>query len=121
MIRRPPRSTRTDTLFPYTTLFRSLPLRSRALKPAAGEARALQSGDDRRVASHIFPYKISAMVGDHRQNRALIDAEIIGIEPPQYGIDDRMRRGVRKGVARVETVEETIFAVDPPADRKRVV
>src|SRR3546814_2905260 len=26
MIRRPPRSTRTDTLFPYTTLFRSLRL-----------------------------------------------------------------------------------------------
>src|SRR3546814_4229512 len=26
MIRRPPRSTRTDTLFPYTTLFRSLPI-----------------------------------------------------------------------------------------------
>src|SRR3546814_13788425 len=25
MVRRPPRSTRTDTLFPYTTLFRSLP------------------------------------------------------------------------------------------------
>src|SRR3546814_10308704 len=33
MIRRPPRSTRTDTLFPYTTLFRSDPaafLRTRA-------------------------------------------------------------------------------------------
>src|SRR3546814_7023812 len=27
MIRRPPRSTRTDTLFPYTTLFRSMPRR----------------------------------------------------------------------------------------------
>src|SRR3546814_15325822 len=26
MIRRPPRSTRTDTLFPYTTLFRSAPV-----------------------------------------------------------------------------------------------
>src|SRR3546814_6998548 len=26
MIRRPPRSTRTDTLFPYTTLFRSRPI-----------------------------------------------------------------------------------------------
>src|SRR3546814_15654607 len=25
MIRRPPRSTRTDTLYPYTTLFRSIP------------------------------------------------------------------------------------------------
>src|SRR3546814_10234037 len=29
MIRRPPRSTRTDTLFPYTTLFRSLDSRGR--------------------------------------------------------------------------------------------
>src|SRR3546814_11308964 len=28
MIRRPPRSTRTDTLFPYTTLFRSRELRA---------------------------------------------------------------------------------------------
>src|SRR3546814_2853314 len=28
MIRRPPRSTRTDTLFPYTTLFRSCPCKS---------------------------------------------------------------------------------------------
>src|SRR3546814_15293261 len=34
MIRRPPRSTRTDTLFPYTTLFRSLlPLRVIACGP----------------------------------------------------------------------------------------
>src|SRR3546814_9423218 len=31
MIRRPPRSTRTDTLFPYTTLFRSGPPPGRAL------------------------------------------------------------------------------------------
>src|SRR3546814_3438632 len=30
MIRRPPRSTRTDTLFPYTTLFRSLDAADRA-------------------------------------------------------------------------------------------
>src|SRR3546814_776496 len=39
MIRRPPRSTRTDTLFPYTTLFRSL--RKPALTP--------------RIAAHAFP------------------------------------------------------------------
>src|SRR3546814_20555991 len=31
MIRRPPRSTRTDTLFPYTTLFRSKPTSGTAL------------------------------------------------------------------------------------------
>src|SRR3546814_18531437 len=35
MIRRPPRSTRTDTLFPYTTLFRSL--RQLTVAPAVGE------------------------------------------------------------------------------------
>src|SRR3546814_2405399 len=37
MIRRPPRSTRTDTLFPYTTLFRSHPLRLNANLTDAGE------------------------------------------------------------------------------------
>src|SRR3546814_999774 len=51
MIRRPPRSTRTDTLFPYTTLFRSLDDRDQRreivelepgldhdIEPAAGDA-----------------------------------------------------------------------------------
>src|SRR3546814_5041968 len=33
MIRRPPRSTRTDTLFPYTTLFRSCACRSAGAQP----------------------------------------------------------------------------------------
>src|SRR3546814_20020869 len=32
MIRRPPRSTRTDTLFPYTTLFRSATCRTTAVR-----------------------------------------------------------------------------------------
>src|SRR3546814_5012253 len=50
MIRRPPRSTRTDTLFPYTTLFRSL---LPAHRQAAGQAalrdrRAVPSGAARR-------------------------------------------------------------------------
>src|SRR3546814_8721979 len=44
MIRRPPRSTRTDTLFPYTTLFRSiefaLPCPRQLAKIAAIEAIA---------------------------------------------------------------------------------
>src|SRR3546814_15825395 len=38
MIRLPPRSTRTDTLFPYTTLFRSV-------HPAAGEAPQQEAVD----------------------------------------------------------------------------
>src|SRR3546814_12249158 len=40
MIRRPPSSTRTDTLFPYTTLFRSEP----APKESAGGVDARQRG-----------------------------------------------------------------------------
>src|SRR3546814_4597451 len=39
MIRRPPRSTRTDTLFPYTTLFRSRCQRVRFATPEAEVAR----------------------------------------------------------------------------------
>src|SRR3546814_4001411 len=51
MIRRPPRSTRTDTLFPYTTLFRSMDARFAALSdwtrerfPAFGEPTFRWSG-----------------------------------------------------------------------------
>src|SRR3546814_20827391 len=38
MIRRPPRSTRTDTLFPYTTLFRSLCVGAVQPRPGFDEA-----------------------------------------------------------------------------------
>src|SRR3546814_10529078 len=51
MIRRPPRSTRTDTLFPYTTLFRStLPVPDTLVEQAHDEA-----GDvvDRSVLARV--------------------------------------------------------------------
>src|SRR3546814_7186657 len=44
MIRRPPRSTRTDTLFPYTTLFRSA---QRLHCPAEGYGAGERRGRDR--------------------------------------------------------------------------
>src|SRR3546814_20565620 len=53
MIRRPPRSTRTDTLFPYTTLFRSYtdrPLLLRCLRRRAARRRALCRRGVRRSA-----------------------------------------------------------------------
>src|SRR3546814_14571706 len=54
MIRRPPRSTRTDTLFPYTTLFRSLamsqPLDRRHIRRAF--SRAAASYDASAVLQH---------------------------------------------------------------------
>src|SRR3546814_8627432 len=52
MIRRPPRSTRTDTLFPYTTLFRS----ARAARPPPATA----SGFPPRTPP------IAALAGHHR-------------------------------------------------------
>src|SRR3546814_4282804 len=53
MIRPPPRSTRTYTLFPYTTLFRSRRLRHRLLQSGveAPHAPACRSGGDPAPAS----------------------------------------------------------------------
>src|SRR3546814_10381925 len=70
MIRRPPRSTRTDTLFPYTTLFRS--------------ARTLSGGEAQRIrlATQIGSQLMNVLyildepsIGLHqRDNERLIDA-----------------------------------------------
>src|SRR3546814_5377055 len=54
MIRRPPRSTRTDTLFPYTTLFRS-------------------RGDHRRAVARVVQERAPA--GCHRRSAAGIQQE----------------------------------------------
>src|SRR3546814_6176562 len=63
MIRRPPRSTRTDTLFPYTTLFRSganAVIRRGRGKPRPfflypGDARPSRASGLRRVAAPCRP------------------------------------------------------------------
>src|SRR3546814_20485582 len=48
MRRRPPRSTRTDTLFPYTTLFQSVGEIGRHTAPLAGPERQLRRDMRRR-------------------------------------------------------------------------
>src|SRR3546814_15041512 len=53
MIRRPPRSTRTDTLFPYTTLFRS-PDRTAEEADRAARAR-LRRGLHRAPRRRLLP------------------------------------------------------------------
>src|SRR3546814_2323277 len=45
MIRRPPRSTRTDTLFPYTTLFRSV--RNRSVRNGSSRPGSSRPGSSR--------------------------------------------------------------------------
>src|SRR3546814_9071532 len=75
MLRRPPRSTRTDTLFPYTTLFRSLdveqtPLASLAEQALRGEAR-----------------------DDVREDREDVDAEGAGVVEPAHARSSRPSGG----------------------------
>src|SRR3546814_3603403 len=56
MIRRPPRSTRTDTLFPYTTLFRSHRGMAAQLHPSVRSSplRARQSARTTRSEEHTY-------------------------------------------------------------------
>src|SRR3546814_3370466 len=85
MIRRPPRSTRTDTLFPYTTLFRSLfraalaDLHHRAqpggLEPRAVEAvvRSEEHTSElqslMRISYAVFCLKKKIKIHDNRTGR----------------------------------------------------
>src|SRR3546814_9011912 len=79
MIRRPPRSTRTDTLFPYTTLFRSL--RAEAARSGdrleAGDADAHDErlgGADRAGGGHH--HRKGATIGARRHQHRLVTREI---------------------------------------------
>src|SRR3546814_12170347 len=65
MLRRPPRSTRTDTLFPYTTLFRAI------AKAIAGEPLPIY-GDGMNVRDWLY-------VGDHCSAiRAVLEGGRVG-------------------------------------------
>src|SRR3546814_16161895 len=74
MIRRPPRSTRTDTLFPYTTLFRSESLRLQRDDPETDERDQIDHEDlgfdmlPLRIARH---YRGADRGHERRQRRPL--------------------------------------------------
>src|SRR3546814_4002812 len=61
MIRRPPRSTRTDTLFPYTTLFRSKRWHPFALQ--AKEAVMSEPGDSPASSAPTDPWNKGKLIG----------------------------------------------------------
>src|SRR3546814_18088076 len=61
MIRRPPRSTRTDTLFPYTTLFRSVGDSSQWFELPGGPVRFAIGAEYRReTASYAYDDLVSS-------------------------------------------------------------
>src|SRR3546814_1551034 len=71
MIRRPPRSTRTDTLFPYTTLFRSEP--AVVVVPAPAGAERVAHRQLRRRIEHVDPVlaPLHREVEAHRRQRRI--------------------------------------------------
>src|SRR3546814_20925453 len=86
MIRPPPRSTRTDTLFPYPTLFRSVPLQRKSgrkkvaagLGRTPGLSRRSRSGPaeilcprDVSLSVGTYPYGPRAQLHTGRRGRAL--------------------------------------------------
>src|SRR3546814_2334635 len=80
MIRRPPRSTRTDTLFPYTTLFRSgppWPDRSKVKMPSFAAAlettlhHALTHASERRHEYATLEHLLLALIDDEHAAKVM--------------------------------------------------
>src|SRR3546814_1447239 len=81
MIRRPPRSTRTDTLFPYTTLFRSLLGRSR--RPSGTQIPLEQRVDDLEHFAEVSFHLLEFQCGEEtRAAKAVNQAR-----PDGHGLD----------------------------------
>src|SRR3546814_20029062 len=70
MIRRPPRSTRTDTLFPYTTLFRSAPRCCPSPDNAGASAATCRNARSARLACSCDPAKAVTGKDDVQIGRA---------------------------------------------------
>src|SRR3546814_17406034 len=98
MIRRPPRSTRTDTLFPYTTLFRSLG-RVKALRDAGCDlAIVLDSVEQARAVvdaaaqwHDTFPTLIEIDCDGHRSGLGPDDSRLVEVGRilPDGGVEMR--------------------------------
>src|SRR3546814_1309363 len=73
MIRRPPRSTRTDTLFPYTTLFRS----ARPPYPAGAPIEVI---DDATLAGYVQRYDSGSSYRDDIVGSAVEDGDFARYE-----------------------------------------
>src|SRR3546814_10256691 len=65
MIRRPPRSTRTDTLFPYTTLFRSTWTSSGQINAALPSMAGCRHGTRSRSAAITTPSRSAFRSEEH--------------------------------------------------------
>src|SRR3546814_5631911 len=80
MIRRPPRSTRTDTLFPYTTLFRSWPRFGRDVEPARARPQFAEYEADEGAPRALFrrPHRRTADLWQGRAQHRRVERHPAG-------------------------------------------
>src|SRR3546814_701145 len=103
MIRRPPRSTRTDTLFPYTTLFRSTGLIGCQENRHCGDIirlakpRRIQHVHKVRVHLRSRPGDFRWRLNGARQYRVAADALLA--ESRGEGLNIPVERGFRRAIA----------------------
>src|SRR3546814_15937692 len=90
MIRRPPRSTRSDALLPYTTLFRSVVLFLHRQPVALAAADDVGADDPVRVAQRLGQFVEVAAVA-RQAVHADEHARIARIAP--FGVRDKMEPG----------------------------
>src|SRR3546814_20546167 len=98
MIRRPPRSTRTDTLFPYTTLFRSAERDHRRDRPRPADRlegaldRAAQAARPIAGRCRSSPRRAAPASGAWRLLRSVSAGEATGGLPDAGAVYGRGRR-----------------------------
>src|SRR3546814_20904868 len=91
MRRRPPRATRTDTLFPYTTLFRSQQRIEERVRPLRGEQRRHAAlGADHAARALVHEVRDEAAVEQRRQLRRLAGVDEHQRMPAQLAAGDRV-------------------------------
>src|SRR3546814_12452983 len=102
MIRRPPRSTRTDTLFPYTTLFRS-PVTTRGPRATLAVTRVVpaKAGDTAGRPGPGVPHVFgdSLAVHDHLHDRLQARLRRRGDRPRAARVGIRAAAAFRSGPA----------------------
>src|SRR3546814_16192897 len=136
MHRRPPRSTRTDTLFPYTTLFRSAvlaDLRAGADRGPGVDHRARADVradvDERRHQNHVLADEAAA-ARDHARHHAHVELAERGLvalhEAQRELVPERSGRAFHQltvlnpAVTQHGLLEPTVPAPDPRTEEGRV-
>src|SRR3546814_10256521 len=105
MIRRPPRSTRTDTLFPYTTLFRSPSLRPSIPRQNPVHQLLHRRGEIVRIKGIGFEVER----GMAREHQILLDVA---------AMRDVLQRFLDAEAARIGEIAGRVIVMVLPRDRK---